>query len=1394
MEDLEIGLGSLKELLARNVSWTSSSRRKNGGIADAFIKSTRDSVDDDEQNLIWAAIERLPTYDRLRTSILLHSGSEIGNADDVAGDDTLITKKVDVRKLGLVERKKFIESVFKVNKDNEKFLKKLRDRIDKVGIEIPTVQVRFENLSIEGQCLVGGRALPTLWNSVRNSVEALLSFVGLSPTKKIKIQILRDASGIIKPSRMTLLLGPPGSGKTTLLLALAGKLGKDLKVKGSITYNGHELSEFVPQKTSAYISQNDLHIGLMTVRETLDFSARCQGAGSRYELLSEVAKREKEAGIFPEAEVDLFMKATAIEGVESSLQTDYTLKVLGLDNCADTVIGDEMLRGVSGGERKRVTTGEMIVGPARALFMDDISTGLDTSTTYQIVKCLQEFCSLMDTTILMSLLQPAPETYELFDDIILLSEGQIVYHGPREHIIEFFESCGFQCPERKSPADFLQEVTSEKDQQQYWADKTTQYHFVSVKEFTNMFKTFCVGSNFLNELSTAYDKRKSHKAALVLSKHSVPRMEVFKACFAREWLLFRRNSFFYVFKTVQIIFMALVATTVFLRTQMHQRNEDDGNLYLGALFFSFLVNMFNGTAELAYTITRLPMFFKQRDLLLFPAWAFTIPTLLLSIPISIVEAFSWVIVTYYGIGFSPEISRFFRQFLILSLINQMSASLFRLTAAICRTKAVANSGAVFALLAIFMLGGFVIPRGKIPKWWIWGYWSSPMMYGQNALMINEMLAPRWNKSINGTSILGLEVLKSRQIFQREYWYWIGAGALLGFTVVFNVLYTVVLAYINPHGKPQPILSKESIVKHQDTKYDNMAQEVSKMLSSESKEQFLDHISSKDSGKDMVQMDASKSMHVFNNHGADETDLEAATSGSRKPGMILPFKPLTMSFSNIQYFVDMPQEITQQGVTDKRLQLLQDVTGVFRPGILTALMGVSGAGKTTLMDVLAGRKTTGHIEGEIRISGFPKKQETFSRISGYCEQNDIHSPQLTTRESLIFSAFIRLPKEFDDSTKLTFVEEIMQLVELDNLRDAFWVTWLRNIVNTGRTIVCTIHQPSIDIFESFDELLLMKRGGQIIYAGPLGQNSNKIIEYFESVPGVPKIKDKYNPATWMLEVSSAASELRLGIDFANNYKKSHLYERNKALVKELSVPVSDTNDLYYRTQYLQSFWDQFTFCLWKQWKTYWLSPGYNSIRYLVTLLTALVFGTIFWDYEKKLDNGTDLFVIIGGIYGAVMFLGVNNASTVQPVVAVKRTVFYRERAAGMYSAIPYALAQKIPKWWLWYYWICPVAWTIYGLIITQYGDITNPIMVNGQQSIPLNKYVEEYFGYHRDFIGSVAVVLIGFGVFFAIMFSICIKVLNFQKSGGFHLAVLAVAKAFCKLFGSGKTEEAASRSP
>ena len=300
----------------------------------------------------------------------------------------------------------------------------------------------------------------------------------------------------------------------------------------------------------------------------------------------------------------------------------------------------------------------MLVGPAKALLMDEISTGLDSSTTFQIVRFMRQMVHIMDVTMIISLLQPAPETYDLFDDIILLSEGQIVYQGPRENVLEFFEHVGFKCPERKGVADFLQEVTSRKDQGQYWFKKDEPYRFISVSEFADHFSNFRIGQKIYEELAVPYDRAKTHPAALVKEKYGISNWELLRVCFAREWLLMKRNSFVYIFKTTQITIMSLIAMTVFFRTEMKYGRIEDGGRFYGALFFSLINVMFNGMAELAITIFRLPVFFKQRDFMFYPAWAFGLPIWILRIPLSLMESAIWIILTYYTIGFAPSASRY----------------------------------------------------------------------------------------------------------------------------------------------------------------------------------------------------------------------------------------------------------------------------------------------------------------------------------------------------------------------------------------------------------------------------------------------------------------------------------------------------------------------------------------------------------------------------------------------------------------------------------------------------------------------------------------------------------------------------------------------------------------
>lgn len=246
------------------------------------------------------------------------------------------------------------------------------------------------------------------------------------------------------------------------------------------------------------------------------------------------------------------------------------------------------------------------------------------------------------------------------------------------------------CPKYDNLENGLQ-VTSRKDQAQYWSVVNTYpwkpYRYVSVKQFEQMFKGFHVGRNLAQELATSYPRERSHKAALTVHRYGVSNLELFKANFAKEYLLKKRQSFIHIFRAVlvirihrtnplpnshpgtiiqslkqlsfvvQISIMALIAMTTFLKTTMDYKTEVGGAAYMGALFYGVIALTFSGYAEIAMTVFRLPVFFKQRDLLFYPAWTYTLPSMALSIPSSVMEAGLFSAITYYGMGFTPEASR-----------------------------------------------------------------------------------------------------------------------------------------------------------------------------------------------------------------------------------------------------------------------------------------------------------------------------------------------------------------------------------------------------------------------------------------------------------------------------------------------------------------------------------------------------------------------------------------------------------------------------------------------------------------------------------------------------------------------------------------------------------------
>ncbi|GJP69950.1 hypothetical protein CLOP_g944 [Closterium sp. NIES-67] len=1197
----------------------------------------------------------------------------------------------DVQRMRRGERQRVVEAALEtVEQDNEAVMAKMRARLDRVNLEPPSVEIRFEDVSVEARVYVGKRGLPTLPNFTLNMITSWLRSMRLLPDARRRFPILHGCSGVLKPGRMTLLLGSPGAGKTTLMTALAGHLDRHLKLAGSITYNGQELKDFNPARTASCVPQTDEHIGEMTVRETLDFSAQLQGRGPFRVLVEELERREREMGVEPDATTALLMKAMAVEANPSNMVTNYLLQLLGLGICADTVVGNALVRGISGGQKKRLTTGEEMVGMRQVLLMDEISTGLDSSTTFLIARCLHHLTHALRTTTLVALLQPAPETFALFDDVLLLAEGHVVYHGPREGVMGLFQSLGFDCPRRKGVADFLLEVTSAKDQAQYWVDRSQPHEFMAPGDIAAAFRHSASGKQRQAELAAPFPPTDASKSALELAPYALSATQMLTAVFAREWLLMKRNALLYMALIMQVIFTGLMSSTVFLYTQ-RSITAKDGNIYLGVLFLGITMMLFNAFFELLLFTLRLPIFFKQRDARLFPAWAWVLPMALLSLPLSVVVASLWTVCTYFLVGFAPEAGRFFIQLLIFFLIHQVGVALFRLLGALGRNLVVSVTLGNFCFILLFLLGGFIVAKNDIRPWFIWAYWMSPITYAQNAISVNELLAPRWQVStapLVPNSTVGLVVLAGRGLPSESKWVWIGVLALIGFTLLFNGLIVVALSILHPWAKDQPVTEEQLEARVEAAVGLTPTTATSRRLSrrfSSSK----GNAGGGDGGGDMGSLPISisitrtqsgqSSRSVGSRSGALERYCERVSSsrslgGPLEPslsrdlsvppattrGMVLPFQPLPLSFHNVCYWVDMPPAMRSQGGdTPSRLQLLRNVSGAFRPKVLTALVGVTGAGKTTLMDVLAGRKTGGYIEGDVRVAGHPKVHKTFARVSGYCEQSDIHSPQVTVHESLLFSAWLRLPADIDRDVREEFVEEVMELVELDVLRGALVglpgvsglsteqrkrltigvelvanpsiifmdeptsgldaraaaivMRTVRNTVDTGRTVVCTIHQPSTDIFEAFDELLLMKTGGQVIYMGPLGVNSKHLISYLEAIPGVAPIPDGYNPATWMLEVTAPAAAESIGADFAEIFCSSQLFRDNEALIAPSPLPLPTPRPLHFPTRYATSFLTPVRRQLLEAPLMYWRAPDFNAVRFFLAVCMSLIMGAIMFSF-------------------------------------------------------------------------------------------------------------------------------------------------------------------------------------
>lgn len=428
------------------------------------------------------------------------------------------------------------------------------------------------------------------------------------------------------------------------------------------------------------------------------------------------------------------------------------------------------------------------------------------------------------------------------------------------------------------------------------------------------------------------------------------------------------------------------------------------------------------------------------------------------------------------------------------------------------------------------------------------------------------------------------------------------------------------------------------------------------------------------------------------HDEPSDSIALSVDGQQAPANRLTFK-------NMKYSVD--------GGTKK---LLQSVSGVVPPGEMVCLMGTSGAGKTTLLDCVAGRKTLkeGNVqEGEVKLNGKIVTKRELSMEAGYCEQDDSHIKTSTVREAVRFSAVLRLPAKMAVEQKNRKVTDVLERLGLLQFSDILVkalgaselklltmalelvaepkvlfldeptsglsvsaamtvVAAMRSICSSGTSVICTIHQPSQEVFLAFDRLLFLQRGGRTVYGGQI----SKLQPYFEAL-GVAAPEENQNTADWMLEIVTGDSSK----DWHDEWNASELRKELDEQV-ELLGRDDDSSDTTSRAVEMKdnaarpSVIVQAKECIVRQLQRYYRMPEYNFSRLMVMVALALLVGILFLREIDSTQRGASLIVAAAFLATLPGNLSVQN---VVPPTLGARMPFYRELASGTYLPLAHHIS-------------------------------------------------------------------------------------------------------------------------
>ncbi|KAH7333166.1 putative Brefeldin A resistance protein [Rhexocercosporidium sp. MPI-PUGE-AT-0058] len=1087
--------------------------------------------------------------------------------------------------------------------------------------------------------------------------------------------IIHDSHGCVKPGEMLLVLGRPGAGCTCLLKVLSNRRTGFAEVEGHVNFG-----TLTPDEATQYRGQivmnteEELFFPTLTVGETIDFATRMKT---------------------PKITAPGF--ATPEDSRVGS--RDFLLKLLGISHTFDTKVGNEFIRGVSGGERKRVSIIEAMATRGSIYCWDNPTRGLDASTALQYTKALRDMTTIFGLSTIVTIYQAGNGIYDLFDKVLVLDEGKQIYYGPLKEAKPFMEDLGYVCAEGANVADFLTGVTvpTERSIRPGFESKFPRNADAILAEYqSSTIKQEMMAQSGYPSTLEAKSNTEEFVQAIRDEKHPsflMKRLPVtvgfakqVKAATIRQYQILRGDLPVVIVKQGSNIIQALLTGSLFYNTR-----TDSSGIFLrsGALFLSLLFNSLLALSEVTDSFFGRPILAKQKGFALYHPAAFCLSQIITDLPIHIFQISVFAPALYFIVGLTASAGTFFTFWFIIFTTTTCMTALFRAVGAAFPNFDAASKVSGLVVNAVLLYNGYMIPKPEMHPWFVWIYWIDPLAYAYDALLSNEFngkvlpcvgpnLVPNGpgygsleNQACTGlrgaptgaTSITGAQYLDSLKYSHSNMWRNIGiVWAWWIFYVFLTIFFTSRWAETAPRSG-QLLVPRE------------YSKRVARVVPRDEEAQVND---------EKINTSSSSSATKFT--PASNGELIRNTS--------------VFTWKNLTYTVSTPH--------GPRV-LLNNVHGWVKPGMLGALMGSSGAGKTTLLDVLAQRKTDGTIHGNVLVDGHPLSV-SFQRSAGYCEQLDVHESLATVREALEFSALLRQSRDIPRAEKLKYVDVILELLEMHDIENCLIGTpggaglsveqrkrltigvelvakpsilifldeptsgldgqaayniirFLKKLAAAGQAILVTIHQPSAQLFSQFDTLLLLAKGGNTVYFGDIGENGAQVKEYFGryDAPCPPDA----NPAEHMIDVVSGHH----GQDWKKIWLESPEHEKmlaelDRIVADAASSPPSTTDDGY---EFAMPLWDQTKIVTHRMTIAVWRNTEYVNNKFSLHIIIGLFAGFSFWN----VGNGVgDLQLRLFAVF-QFLFVAPGVIAQLQPLFIEKRDIYdAREKKSKMYSWIAF----------------------------------------------------------------------------------------------------------------------------